>query len=159
MEIQRIKPTEWERFKILRLAALADAPDAFDSTLEMAKAWPNENWQGQAANIPTFIASIDNTDIGIVRVATEAPNPSDAYLISMWVSPSARGRRVGEHLVTAAIDYARGAGYSQLLLDVADNNVSAIALYARLGFEPTGKTDTFSEPRAHIKEHQRVLRL
>jgi len=45
----------------------------------------------------------------------------------------------------------------QVLLDVADTNMAAIRLYARMGFVPSGVEGSLPPPREHIKEHQRVL--
>ena len=77
----------------------------------------------------------------------------------MWVAPEARGQGVGNALIDAVIEYARSSGASRLLLDVADHNQQAIALYARKGFKLNGKTGTLPAPRNHIREHQRELRL
>ena len=158
MEIERLSSTEWRRLKRIRLAALKDAPDAFGTTLKAAKELPDEAWRQQAEDLPTFIAVVDGVDVGIARGAT-GESTSDAYLISMWVSPAMRGERVGERLVTAVVEWARAAGFKKILLDVADENLAAIALYERLGFEATGETSVYPPPRSHITEHRRALML
>jgi hypothetical protein len=56
-------------------------------------------------------------------------------------------------------DWAGADGFSQLILDVADANLSAIALYPRKGFVPTGETGTLPAPRQDIREHRRALTL
>ena len=77
----------------------------------------------------------------------------------MWVAAEARGQGVGNALVDVVIEYARLSGATRLLLDVADDNRQAIALYTRKGFVPNGKTGSLPAPRHHIREHQRELRL
>jgi ribosomal protein S18 acetylase RimI-like enzyme len=77
----------------------------------------------------------------------------------MWVAPEARGQGVGNALVDVVIEHARLSGATRLLLDVADDNRQAIALYARKGFVPNGTTGSLPAPRYHIREHQRELRL
>ena len=77
----------------------------------------------------------------------------------MWVDPSARGQKVGEKLIDAIVSWARARGVSRLLLEVADDNAPAVALYDRRGFEPTGETGTLPPPREHIHEHRRSLKL
>src|SRR5688572_11695794 len=59
-------------------------------------------------------------------------------------------RVLGAALVEAVIDWARSNGVTRLLLDVADHNTSAIALYACKGFAPTDGVATFPPPREHI---------
>jgi ribosomal protein S18 acetylase RimI-like enzyme len=70
-----------------------------------------------------------------------------------------RQSRVGGVLVDPVIEWARSNGVNRLLLDVADNNAPAIALYMRKGFERNGEVSTLPPPREHISEHQRELKL
>ena len=62
-------------------------------------------------------------------------------------------------LVEAVINWARSAGYERVSLDVADDKTSAVRLYERMGFTPTGVTGTLPDPRTHIREHERELML
>ncbi len=158
MEVERLSRTEWRRLKRIRLAVLEDAPDAFGTTIEAAREMPDDAWRQQTEDLPTFVVTLDGSDVGMVR-GTAAASKSDAYLISMWVSPNVRGRRVGEELINAIVAWARDAGFSRLLLDVADDNSPAIALYERLGFRPTGETSRYPSPRSHITEHRRARTL
>ncbi len=77
----------------------------------------------------------------------------------MWVAPEARGAGVGLALAQAVTEWARGAGFATLRLDVADANEPAVRLYARAGFAPTGAVGALPPPRAHITEHERALDL
>ena len=94
-----------------------------------------------------------------MRGAPDEARTDAAWLISMWVAPEVRGRGVGEALIAAVVEWARASGARRLLLDVGDHNRPAIALYARMGFEPNGRTGALPAPRSHIREHQRELRL
>ena len=49
------------------------------------------------------------------------------------------GQGIGTALTKACIECARKAGYLQLELDVVSDNVSAVALYKKCGFEEYGK--------------------
>lgn len=54
----------------------------------------------------------------------------------VYVRPEARGRRVSEALVAAALDVARAARYESVRLDVLPSRMTAIRLYVRFGFRP-----------------------
>jgi len=159
MEIQRLIPDQGQRLRAIRLNSLRDAPDAFGSTLAETAARPIDSWRQQLIELATFVAVVDGADLGIVRAAPADGNPQAGFLISMWVAPAARGKGVGDALIDAVVGWARSQGLAQLLLDVGDDNGPAIALYARKGFEPNGKTSSLPAPREHIREHQRVLEL
>ena len=49
------------------------------------------------------------------------------------------GKGIGTAMMQALIAAAEQAGYEQLELDVVDNNVRALAMYQRFGFECVGK--------------------
>ncbi|MDJ0521329.1 MAG: GNAT family N-acetyltransferase [Planctomycetota bacterium] len=159
IEIQRLRPDESERLRRIRLRSLAEAPDAFGSTLEETAARPPASWDAQLRNLPTFVATGPDGDVGIVRSAVDGEDPTHGWLISMWVDPAVRGRRIGERLIDAVIGWARERGLQRLQLDVGDGNGPAIALYARKGFEPTGETSALPPPREHLREHRRALGL
>ncbi|MDD9932720.1 MAG: GNAT family N-acetyltransferase [Myxococcales bacterium] len=147
------------RLRALRLRALRDAPDAFETTFESAAGWPDDSWAQQLAALPTFVAVRDGADVGMVRGAMDEDRPDTAWLISMWVAPEARRHGVGGLLVDRVVLWARELELTRLLLDVGDANAAAIALYAGRGFERTGVTSRLPPPRDHIAEHQRELRL
>jgi len=160
IRVVRLTIDDWERLRALRLHSLRDAPDAFGSTYEEAAAREPAGWIQQLRDLPTFVAVNDeDVDVGLVRYAADGQRPDAAMLISMWVAPEARRLGVGGALIDAIIDHARAQGIARLLLDVADHNVGAIALYARKGFEPTGESGSMPSPREHIREHRRALHL
>ena len=159
LRLERLDSHEGLRLRTIRLRALLDAPDAFGSTFEETSARPDDSWSTQIQELPTFIAVRDGLDIGMARYAQDKAQSGTAWLISMWVAPEARRTGVGGLLIDAVIEWARAHGVQRLLLDVADLNAPAIALYRRKGFEPNGEVSALPPPREHIREHQRELLL
>jgi ribosomal protein S18 acetylase RimI-like enzyme len=68
------------------------------------------------------------------------PGPADGViqLISIWVSPAARGTGTGRRLIAGLIAWAAGTGARQLRLQVRRDNAPAIGLYERSGFGRAG---------------------
>ncbi len=154
--IERLLPGDWQRFRRLRLDALKDSPDAFWTTYEESLAQPEDFWRNRL-QVPRVAYFTTSADEGLVGVGPDINDDAEAVLISMWVSPDARGRGVGERLARVAIDFARGDGFVAIRLEVVDTNESAIRLYERLGFVPSGITARFPPPREHLTEHERRL--
>src|SRR5689334_9233991 len=96
---------------------------------------PADSWSRQVLDLPTFVAAVDDLDVGLVRCTRDETRADTAWLISMWVAPKVRRLGVGGVLVDTVIAWARSNGVNRLLLDVADNNAPAIALYERKGFQ------------------------
>src|SRR5215510_14023137 len=64
---------------------------------------------------------------------------SDLELVSLWVSPAARGHGIGDQLMQAVERRARQEGMGTLRIAVVQGNANAAALYRRNGFAPTGE--------------------
>lgn len=62
----------------------------------------------------------------------------EAEILTLAVSPAARRLGVGRALVEAAAGLAAQSGAGSLFLEVAHDNVAALALYASAGFERVG---------------------
>ena len=165
-EIRRVRAEEWAAYRQVRLAALAEAPYAFSTTLEQESAKGDTFWQERAANgIPMFIAWQDGEPAGLAGafVVPDGELPPGVrrawHLVSMWVSPSARGSGLAERLVEAVAGAARADGATRLILWVTDVNERARAFYGRLGFLPTGARELVrpDEPDHWEEERSRDL--
>jgi hypothetical protein len=99
MNVEKLSASDWIRFKAIRLASLQDSPDAFGSIYSEEYARPDSDWISQVNDLLTFIGMIEGKDLGIVRVAFDDNDRKSCWLLSMWVSPSARGKGLGDLLI------------------------------------------------------------
>lgn len=79
--------------------------------------------------------------------AQDAPalDPGVLYLAHLSIAPPWQRRGIATRFVQAQLEGARSAGYRVLALDVEEENVSAQALYRRLGFVPIARYGTSTE--------------
>jgi len=158
--IQTLSVGDEERLRTIRLAALRDAPDAFLSTFEDVSQWPLSGWTSQLQSLHTLVAVVDGRDVGMVGGYIDfKTNPLTAWLLSMWVSPQARGQGVGTALIAALVFWAEQAGARRVHLEVGAHNDAAQALYQRMGFVDSGRSRHQPPPRNHIEELEFVLAL
>jgi DNA-binding MarR family transcriptional regulator/N-acetylglutamate synthase-like GNAT family acetyltransferase len=80
-----------------------------------------------------WIAELDGRAVGCVMCVRDDA-PGTARLRLLLVEPEARGRGVGDRLVRAVVDFARGVGYRDLVLWTNDVLGSARRIYQRHGF-------------------------
>lgn len=160
--IRRIRPTEGQEFRAIRLQALADSPTAFGSTVAETESRPAKYWVARAAagaageDSVLFVAEEADAWVGLVGGFVEGETERDVELISMWVNPSYRGRGVGRQLVEQLLEWASSRGAGRVLLWVTENNVEATSLYRRCGFIPSG--DRQPHPSQPALWEQRMLR-
>jgi GNAT superfamily N-acetyltransferase len=147
-QIQVVEAEDWESWRKLRLAALTDAPSAFGSTLA--------DWQGAGdtearwrdrLSIPgalDLVAKDSDTDTatGMLSAVPDIDDSQRVWLISMWVSPSARGKGVAVALIGHVTQWAKASRRISVNLMVRHQNHHAIALYERCRFRQTGGRET-----------------
>jgi ribosomal protein S18 acetylase RimI-like enzyme len=135
--VRRVVPDEWQSFREIRLAALADTPLAFVTTHEQALQYDERHWRSQAAEGGTMIAWRDDRPVGLVA----AYLPDDAaHLVMMWVEPASRGTGVVEVLIDSVVTWAGERDLPQVRLWVVEGNDRAERAYARYGFSRTGRS-------------------
>ncbi len=127
-------------FRSIRLEALRESPLAFASTFLEESALSDEQWlerlrRMEAGETCGFLALSDDTPCGLVGGVVEG---EDVLLVSMWVAPAARGKRVGRALIHAVEGWTIRKNRSRIHLHVTDGNDAALRLYTRCGFIDSG---------------------
>ena len=153
-EIRAVSEADWQVLRSVRLQALADAPDAFATTLEEAMAFSDDRWRERARGTETsrmFLAFADDRAMGIAGLFDE--EDGSAQLISVWVLPDQRGKGIAQALTTAVMRFATAAGMRRMTVWFTDGNTAAKKLYERLGFRATGRHQPVPS-RDSIEEHE-----
>jgi len=127
---------DWSLYRAVRLAALADSPEAFLSTLSHEESFTTEVWRSRLEQRNMFVAEDDGAARGLVGVLPRGPELAE--IVSMWVHPAARGSGLGDLLVRTALSWAYEQGVPEVRLWAAEGNRHAERLYERHGFRRTG---------------------
>jgi DNA-binding MarR family transcriptional regulator/GNAT superfamily N-acetyltransferase len=80
-----------------------------------------------------WIAEMDGRPVGSV-MCVQDDAPDTARLRLLLVEPEARGHGLGDRLVRTAVDFARDAGYRDMVLWTNDVLTAARRIYQRAGF-------------------------
>lgn len=159
IEVCRVRPSDWQVHRAVRLAMLLDEPLAYGSTFERELAFDDEVWRDRLSSNASWLARDDVLPVGSVTLFHAPDQPDDeAYLVAMWVAAHARGIGVADALVDALVSHARGSGCRRLVLDVAQGNQRAARFYRRAGFAATGRTGTLPR-RPEVTELEMELLL
>jgi ribosomal protein S18 acetylase RimI-like enzyme len=141
VETVTVTPDGWRLWRELRLAALAEAPAAFGSTLAewSGVSDTEQRWRARLEEVAlNFVIACDGEPVGMVS-ATAPDGDHAAELISLWVSPIGRGRGVGDEAVRQVVAWVNeNFPGRDVVLSVKANNTHAIRLYERHGFIHSG---------------------
>jgi GNAT superfamily N-acetyltransferase len=155
--LRRLGPDDWPAWRDVRLAALAESPDAFASSLTRERAYAEKDWRDWLDPARGLKAVADD-GAGLVGAWVPADRDGAVELYSMWVHPRWRGRGVGDLLVGEVVDWAAENGHAVVDLWVAEGNEVAEQLYRRHGFRMTGESQPHPG-RDGVLEHVMTRRL
>ncbi|WP_235739123.1 GNAT family N-acetyltransferase [Nocardioides alcanivorans] len=146
VDVRRLSPDDWPRWRDLRLTALADSPDAFGSTLERERAFTEADWRQRLAN-PTLVVEHGGQPIGCAAVFE--PEPGLATVVAMWVERDHRGHGHSRVLLDHLVVWARERD-DRIVLGVNRANPIARAAYVAYGFVPTGEAHPLRDGSAQL---------
>ncbi|WP_281356410.1 GNAT family N-acetyltransferase [Acrocarpospora macrocephala] len=135
----------------MRLVALGDSPDSFGASLDVERGYDEATWRsrmqpGKGVQVVAF----NDQPVGIVGGYLPEDDADLVELISMWVMPSARGRRIAELLVDDVLRWARELGRPTVGLFVTEGNEPARRLFERIGFSANGEREVLeSNPKLY----------
>lgn len=130
------------------------APAEFEAVREIFREYARglgvdlcfQGFDSELANLPgeyvqprgaLLVAKVDGKVAGCcaLRPMDTADYPNAAEMKRLYVRQAFRGIGLGRELAQSALDAARQAGYTSVLLDTLDDMEAARALYGGLGFE------------------------
>lgn len=161
--VRRLLPGEWRAYRAIRLRALADAPEAFGSTLAREQALPDDTWATRVAKSAdsgidcALVAEVEGQLAGLLWAKVDAQDVGRVNLFQMWVAPQWRGRGVAAALLDEALGWARARGTRVVHLGVNSENAGALRLYERAGFQPIGEPYLMREGAPHMEQEMRLL--
>lgn len=144
LHIRILAADDWPLYRDLRLAALADSPQAFGSTHRSESERRDPEWASRLKNLDPdrelpMVVEVEGAGVGLAwgRITAEAPDTAALYQV--WVHPAHRGRGAGHLLLVTFTEWARRRGARRLVLDVTVADSPAMSLYHRAGFRPLGQ--------------------
>jgi ribosomal protein S18 acetylase RimI-like enzyme len=140
LTIRPFRIDEADALRDLRFEALADLPMAFGEHLDRARAMGGEDFSEALARSAVWGAFDDERPVAMAGLQRRrgANLEHRADIVSVYVSPIARGTGAGRALLRGVIDYGRALGVELFELSVGDFNTAARKLYASLGFVEVG---------------------
>ena len=136
--VVRVLPAdEWRTWRAIRLRSLADAPEAFGSTLAREQGFTEDDWRQRLAGV-AVLATVDGVPAALgggFRV-----RDGRMQVVAMWTDPAYRRRGLAVQVLDVVVATARAEG-CRVVLDVAQGNPAARSVYEGYGFVATGESE------------------
>jgi len=140
--VARLAEDDWRVLRRVRLAALADAPDAFAPSVSEEAGHPESYWRTLVRTAGIFVATSGGAPVGMAAGVAREP-AGERGLAAMWVAAPWRGRGAAAMLATTVAGWAREQGARRLTLWVPADSPRAQRFYARQGFRMAGRSRSF----------------
>ncbi len=95
--IRRAEPDDWQVCRDIRLRALREEPQAYESTLDAERHLSDQQWRDRLTRASTFLAvdheKVVGTAVGLLS------DDGDMLIVAMYVAADARGRGIAAQLI------------------------------------------------------------
>lgn len=150
MIIRRLGLGEEMLYRGVRLASLAESPDAFSSSYAEAMERDESSWHVQAdasatgGDRATFIA-IDGEAGGVGAIYGVEGEREVGELIQMWIAPERRGQDLAGNLLDGLLRWAWLSGFRRIKAEVEISNARALRFYQSYGFAKSAEAGSYSK--------------
>jgi len=117
---------------------LAEVAAMLHSRSGLHEHW-NERAFSELLEMPGTTGELALADAGPVGLILWRVAADEAEILTVCVLPEARRAGVGRFLLEGALAQAEAGGVRRLILEAAEDNEAALALYRRLGFRQEGR--------------------
>lgn len=142
LTIRRIKPSDSDLYKTLRLKSLLDSPGAFGTSHETAMLRDRESWISQAeagsfgSDSAIFLTFKEKQAIGLAAIYRMIDPSEVGELMQVWVTPEHRGKGVGATILEFVMLWALNNKFRAVTAGIMEGNSEALAFYQKHGFVP-----------------------
>ncbi len=134
-------------YRMLRLEALREEPQAFCSSYTDMEQLAPEYWQGRLAdaargkNCWLLFALDEEQPVGMIGASYKNLSPS-AQIISLYVNKGSRCKGIGRALIKAILsEIYESRGIHKVSLGVNKDQQAAVSLYRQFGFQIISSTE------------------
>jgi len=142
MEIIKLVPKDWEKYKKIRLEALEKDSLAFGTSYEEALKKSDEEWETtlEKSDRYLFFAKFNDELVGMVAAYKEDGERLShiAYIWGVYVREEFRGKGIGKKLMEMLFAELQKNNVAKASLNVNTVQSNAVKLYESLGFQTIG---------------------
>ena len=155
--VRLLEEEDWPTYRSIRLAALTESPQAFDTTYAQEVSLQPEQWRQRLGQADRLLAERDGAPLAIVSVHIDQEDRQSAEVRDLWVAPTVRNTGIASRLVQSAADEATRHGCTRLHYWVGTTNGRAIGFAGNAGFRLTSRRRSTTLPTGSLGDQEIAL--
>ena len=137
--VTELLPSDWQRLRDLRLAALAESPAILAGKLDEERNFTEVQWRETFKKLSYVVATIDGKDVAIINLENLVGDfGATCWLGGLWSKPEYRGAGAVRAIFNYIDSVASLRGWMVQGLGVMESNTSAISVFEKYGFTKRG---------------------
>lgn len=157
IQCHELIPDEWQRLREIRLASLADSPEAFGGNHQRESELSEAEWRELFKKNSYLVASLNGEDIAMMFLEKlRGDFGATCWVGGCWSNPKFRGSGALRAMFDYVDSVAEEKGWQIQGLGVFVANTSAIAAYEKLGFKTMGEPQESTRKPGNF--YQRMIR-
>ncbi len=98
-------------------------------------------------DVTMFCAFLNDEFVGFIDIQI---TNDDAIIAGIAVKPEFRNQSIGTQLTEKALEYFKKNGCKKIILEVSNNNINAVKLYEKFGFNFLRKASDKTHPASFL---------
>jgi L-amino acid N-acyltransferase YncA len=142
MIIKPMQPADWPEVQKIYIEGLQTGFATFET---QTPEW--EHWNNSHLVVGRLVACLEGLVVGWAALSPVSSRMCYAGVaeVSIYVSPRARGQRVGWALMQALIKSAEEGGFWMLQSSIFVENAASLALHEKAGFRMVGRRERIAQ--------------
>ncbi|MCX6368141.1 MAG: GNAT family N-acetyltransferase [Armatimonadetes bacterium] len=139
MNLKLATEADWEWVKAIRLEALQSEPSVFGSSYARESLYDEAQWRAWSAGQgkAIFLLYDGKSLIGLTGVLAHRDDPTTAMCIASYLKPAYRGQKLSRLFYQTRLDWARGQGFTRLVVGHRASNLPSMHANQAFGFQET----------------------
>jgi L-amino acid N-acyltransferase YncA len=145
VEVRSMRPADWNAVRRIYLEGIASRHGTFE---EKAPTW--KKWNQSHRRRPRLVAAANGRVVAWAAVSPISSRSVYAGVaeLSIFVAASARGKGVGQALLSRLVRAAEEAGLWTLQAGIFPENRASLAIHRRCGFRKVGRRERIGKQGA-----------
>jgi RimJ/RimL family protein N-acetyltransferase len=135
MEIKIAQPSDWQKYKEIRLKSLKESPQAFGGSFDNESQQSDDEWREKIIKSNRFFVLAEEEGIVAGVAGAKQIDADNGIIIAVYLVPEARGKGYSKEILSIVLQELENRKAKIVTLTVNTKQEAAVRAYKALGFQ------------------------